>query len=159
MQSVRTYPPLHGLFTAQIHKEHPDCTPTQLDKARTTALADLHTYMDIRLRHAHAALTNAITTRDTGTFLRILYSAIEESFIDHLHINRADRTAYKSMLGRGTPTFQTSEIQDPAPMTEDQYTTSKDPLAQRTNHALRLARQLTTVARYTPPQKPAPKRR
>lgn len=138
--------PLHQLYTSKLEKTVADMPNKQRLDTKRKMKEDLHKYIDNRLRHQYPTIANATAKRDTDLLAKTVYRAIEEGFVDFLDIDRRDKTRYKAHIGRGKPHIMQAELQDPTPMEDDHYTTSKHPLAKLANKTLRLSRQLATRA-------------
>ena len=113
MQTVEQHPPLSTLFQDKLDRDNPDTPPKDMHPIKQQATANLHMYMDTRFHYMQATLEQARARNDTETILQTTYRIIEEAFVDHLQIDRADNKRYKAMVGRGTPTFNTKDIPNP----------------------------------------------
>ena len=67
------------------------------------AVANKHegTVISKRSGQAACAGANTLANDDTDTHSAIIYSSIEEAFVDCFQIDRADKPRYRAILGRG----------------------------------------------------------
>lgn len=96
INTLRTCTPLHTLFQSKLEEDTSNSNNKQKKEITDQSIAKLHTYIDIQLRRAIPALNHARQQTDTTKFASLIYTSIEEAFVDYMGTGRRDKTRYKS---------------------------------------------------------------